>query len=111
MNIQAHLDRFQKESPKGQLLAISSNLRRLSNLAYNFTPGGDPSNIETFLAETEAFLAAINEQQIPNIYRSRFEKFKAELPKLKDRWPAAKDNKVRLLIWAEKMLTWSNLLD
>ena len=111
MNIQNHTSRFKKESPKGQLLAISSNLRRLSNLAYNFTPGGDPSNIEAFLAETKVFLVAINEQQIPNIYRPRFEKFKTEFPKLKDRWPTAKDNKVRLLVWAEAVLTWSNLLD
>lgn len=111
MNIQNHTDRFKKEPPKGQLLAISSNLRRLSSLAYNFTPGGDSNNIEAFLAETKAFLVAINDQQIPNIYHSRFEKFKIEFPKLKDRWPTAKDNKVRLLIWAEKMLTWSNLLD
>lgn len=111
MNIQNHADRFKRESPRGQLLAISSNLRWLSNLAYNFTPGGDSNSIETFLAETETFLAAINEQQVPDIYRPRFKEFKTGFPKLKDRWLTAKDNKVRLLVWTEKMLTWSNLLD
>lgn len=111
MNTQSHTDHFKKESPQGQLLAISSNLRRLSNLAYNFTPGDNVSNIETFLTETEAFLGVVDEPQIPDIYHQRFEKFKTEFPKLKNRWKTANDNKIRLLIWAEAMLTWSNLLD
>lgn len=93
-----------------QLLNISSNLRRISQWAYEEPNEARRRNIETFLEQTEEFIKTIDADSLPKHLSDRFQKFLKEFPLLKERWQTACDNNFRRLVWAEQILTWSNLL-
>lgn len=99
-----------KKGAKTQILNISSNLRRIAQWAYEEPNEARLQNIENFLAETEKFMNEVDKNQVAGISAERFEKFSQEFPKLKERFSTAFDNRFRRLVWAEEILTWSNLL-
>lgn len=93
------------------ILNISSNLRRIAQWAYEYPNETRRRNIETFLDDTEKLVEEIGSEKVPPKISARFQKFPKEFSQLKERWPTASENHFRRLIWAEEMLTWSNLLD
>lgn len=104
------LKRFLKETSKNQILAIASNLRRLSNWAYEYPTPERVKNIKKFLAQTLLFTKALETKNLSPKLLKRVEKFKKEFPQLAKRWKTSYDNHCRRLVWAEEILTWSNLL-
>jgi len=110
MNQQVHLERFLKETPNNQVLAITSNLRRLSNWAYDYPTPEKVKNIENFLEQTLFFTKALEIKDLSSAVLRRIKKFKKEFPQLAKRWQTSYDNHCRRLVWAEEILTWSNLL-
>jgi len=98
---------FNQLPPQDKLKAISSNLRRISNWAYEYPNTARRKNIERALRETEKFVEQVEDSDSS----PRFQKFQKEFPKLRGEWETAWDNHIRRLRWAEKILTWSNLLD
>jgi len=101
--------RFQQMTPVEQLQAISSNLRRIGSWAYEYPNEARVKNIERFLEETGEFTKLVEiKKSTPS---RRFKKFRLEFPKLKMEWETSWDNHLHRLRWAEKILTWSNLLD
>lgn len=105
-----YLKRFLKETPENQVLAISSNLRRLSNWAYEEPSKGRLENINTFLKQTLEFSKNLEIKGLSPTLQKKIKKFRKEFPKLAKRWPVASDNRFRRLLFAEEMLTWSCLL-
>lgn len=99
-----------KDDARTTLLNISSNLRRIAQWAYEYPSEARRRNIETFLAETEDFVKQVEMEQVPSNLSDRYQRFVKEFPRLKERWPTAAENHIRRLVWAEEMLTWSNLL-
>ena len=94
-----------------KILNISSNLRRIAQWAYEYPNKTRVQNIERFLDDTESFIEEINSEQVPPNIATRYQKFLKEFPRLKERWETARVNHIRRLVWAEEILTWSNLLD
>lgn len=99
-----------KNETEIQLLNIASNLRRIAQWAYEEPNEARRRNIEIFLEQTEDFAGKIDANKIATNLSDRFQKFLKEFPLLKERWQTAFDNNFRRLVWAEQILTWSNLL-
>ena len=100
-----------KDEARTTILNISSNLRRIAQWAYEYPNEVRIRNIERFLGDTEDFIKEIGSGQVPPNISARYQRFLEEFPKLKERWRTAHINHVRRLVWAEEILTWSNLLD
>lgn len=88
-----------------QVLNISVNLSRLSQWVYE---GYDkrPVLIDKFLDQTENFLKDLEKQDISEEFSSTLERVKKEFDDLKKQ-TITEENK---LVWAEKALTWANIL-
>ena len=93
------------------ILHISSNLRRVTQWAYEHPNEARLRNIERFLDDTEDFINKVESRQVPPNISARYQRFLEEFPRLKERWKTAHVNHVRRLVWAEEILTWSNLLN
>jgi hypothetical protein len=102
---------MEKDETRTALLNISSNLRRIAQWAYEYPNETRVRNVETFLRDAEKFIPEIDTKKVPPQLQNRYQKFLKEFPQLKERWPTAYPNHIRRLIWAEEILTWSNLLD
>jgi hypothetical protein len=101
----------EKGETRTKILNISSNLRRIAQWAYEYPNEARQRNIKRFLHDTEEFIKEIEPGQVPPNISSRYQKFLQDFPKLKERWSTASVNHLRRLVWAEEILTWSNLLD
>ncbi|MBI2599447.1 hypothetical protein HYW43_00835 [Candidatus Daviesbacteria bacterium] len=88
-----------------QVLNISVNLSRLSQWVYE---GYDkrPVLIDKFLDQTENFLKDLEKQDISKEFSPTLERVKKEFDDLKKQ-TITEENK---LVWAEKALTWANIL-
>lgn len=102
---------MEKEETRTRILNISSNLRRIAQWAYEYPNEARLRNIKRFLDDTAEFIKEIDPNQVPPNISSRYQKFLQEFPRLKERWETARVNHLRRLVWAEEILTWSNLLD
>lgn len=102
---------MKRDEARTNILNISSNLRRIAQWAYEYPNETRVRNIETFLKDTEKFVEEIDTAKVPPKIKNRFQKFLKEFPQLKKRWKTAHINHMRRLVWAEEILTWSNLLD
>lgn len=88
-----------------QVLNISVNFSRLSQWVYE---GYDkrPVLIDKFLEQTENFLRDLDKQNISEGFKSTLERVKKEFGDLKKQTITEKNK----LVWAEKALTWANIL-
>lgn len=88
-----------------QVLNISVNLSRLSQWVYE---GYDkrPVLIDKFLDQTESFLKDLEKQDISEGFMPTLEQVKKEFDELKKQ-TITEENKI---VWAEKALTWANIL-
>lgn len=88
-----------------QVLNISVNLSRLSQWVYE---GYDkrPVLIDKFLDQTENFLKDLEKQDISEEFMPTLEQVKKEFDELKKQ-TITEENKI---VWAEKALTWANIL-
>lgn len=88
-----------------QILNISSNLTRLSEWA-----SGDylakSSLIEKFLGQTEEYLNDLQQQPTSNRFKGTLNDFADQFKELKSQ-SITPGNKLH---WAEKALTWANIL-
>lgn len=87
-----------------QVLNISVNLSRLSQWVYE---GYDKRSalIDRFLEQTENYLKDLDKQNISQGFKPTLEKVKKEFIVLKQQV-----NNQDKLSWAEKVLTWANIL-
>jgi len=105
-----NISRFLKMSASDQLGAISSNLRRLSNWTYDKPDEEKLKLIEQFLDQTASYTQRVDSDALTQPLQERFAKFNKELKILQRDFATAMDNNCRRLVWAEKMLDWSNFL-
>jgi hypothetical protein len=94
-----------------ELLNISSNLRRIAVWAYEYPNEARVNNINTFLNDTKERIKTVETETLSQTYADRFARFLKEFERLFAQWPDVADNHIRRLVWAEHILTWSNLLD
>lgn len=88
-----------------QVLNISVNLSRLSQWAYEGY-NKRPALIDKFLEQTENFLKDLEKQNISEDFKPTLQRVKKEFGSLKKQ-TITENNK---LGWAEKALTWANIL-
>lgn len=81
------------------VLNIAVNLGRLSR----WSTEGRAERIEQFLKETEEYLNQLESVQVTDKFRPTLNRFKQELTILKKEQVTSYD-------WAEKTLTWANIL-
>ena len=91
---------------KTKILDIAMNLNRIGNWAAD-DYGAKKQRIKTFLGNTTQYMRNIKGETFPSSFEPTFERFKREYPKLeKEGLNHPKDP----LYWAEKMMTWGNIL-
>lgn len=89
-----------------KILDIAMNLNRIGNWAAD-DYFGKKERIITFLANTSNYLRDLRGQKYPASFEETVKTFKKEYPKLEHEGiNGPKDT----LIWAEKMMTWGNIL-
>jgi len=93
-------------SNKAKILDIAMNLNRIGNLAaddYN----NKQKRINIFLDETNSYIESVDKSSFSHSFKNTFEKFLKEYKILnKER----NENSFDSLHWAEKMMTWGNIL-
>jgi hypothetical protein len=89
---------------KAQILNISVNLSRLSQWVYE---GYDKrlKLIDRFMKQTENYLADLDKQEVSEDFRPTLERVRSEFAYLKKTL-----NSQDKRFWAEKALTWANIL-
>lgn len=87
-----------------QVLNISVNLARLSQWVFE---GYDkrPELIDKFMVQTDGYLNDLSSQNISEIFKPTLERVKKEFKILKQNI-----NQQDKLHWAERALTWANIL-
>lgn len=91
---------------KEQILDISMNLNRIGNWAAD-DYSKKQRRIMIFLDQTEKYSKSLNLTTLPKPLRNSLNKFLKEFPKLQSEGKLGpKDT----LLWAEKMMTWGNIL-
>ncbi|MEK7559446.1 MAG: hypothetical protein AAB521_04010 [Patescibacteria group bacterium] len=89
-------------SNKDKVLDISVNLARVSD--WILTPE-KKNRVDQFMEETKQFVDELSKENLSDRFKPTFEQFKKEFVKLLDeRLTADKEE------WAEKALTWANIL-
>ncbi|OGY26275.1 MAG: hypothetical protein A2Z24_02035 [Candidatus Woykebacteria bacterium RBG_16_44_10] len=93
-------------SEKEQILNIAMNLNRVGN----WTADGYPARkkrIATFLEQTSGYLKSIETSSLPKPLKNSLTRFLKEYSRLeKEGLDGPRDE----LDWAEKMMTWGNIL-
>lgn len=91
---------------KSKILDIAMNLNRIGNFAADdFVK--KRKRIDFFLEQTTNYINSLDPSSLPNNFKKTFNRFLREYSKM------AQVTKVELedsLIWAEKMMTWGNIL-
>lgn len=91
---------------KAQILDIAMNLNRVGNWAADGYEK-KKKRIHLFLKQTTQYLEKINKSKLPPIMQRTFTKFLIDYARLeKETILGPKDE----LKWAEKMMTWGNIL-
>lgn len=91
---------------RDKILDIAMNLNRIGNWAAD---GYDAKKkrIITFLNQTKEYMNSLKDYEISDAFKKTFNKFSKEYKKLdKEGRNRPKDE----LLWAEKMMTWGNIL-
>lgn len=91
---------------KAKILDIAMNLNRVGNWAADDFEG-KRKRINLFLDQTSIYLNSIKEKELPSKVRLIFSKFLDEYSLLEKE---AKRGPKDRLFWAEKMMTWGNIL-
>lgn len=88
-----------------QILNISVNMARLSEwIADSYT--SHRSLISIFIKQTESYLNDLSDQNVSESFKSTLLRFQMEFEKLR----AEVENEKNKLYWAERALTWANIL-
>lgn len=87
-----------------QILNISVNLSRLSQWVYEGY-NNRKELVDKFMKQTENYLADLDKQNISNDFRPTLEQVKEDFAYLKKTL-----NSQGRRFWAEKALTWANIL-
>lgn len=88
-----------------QILNVSVNMARLSEWIADSYISHKPI-IDIFIKQTENYLNDLSDQNISEGFKPTLVKFRMEFEKLRS---GIEDEKNRLY-WAEKALTWANIL-
>lgn len=87
-----------------KILDISVNLARVSDWVISEN-GSKKRRVDQFLKETELFVASIHASDVSDKFRPTLLLFRKEFKKLlRDRNQADRED------WAERALTWANIL-
>lgn len=93
-------------SNKAKILDIAMNLNRVGNLAVdNYEK--KKKRIDIFLEETKGYINSIDKSSLPKSFKKTFDKFSKEYLLLEKENIETHEEK---LYWAEKMMTWGNIL-
>ncbi len=93
-------------SEKEQILDIAMNLNRVGNWAADGY-SAKQKRIEVFLNQTNSYLQSLETASLPKVLKRTLNRFLKEYPQLeKEGVDGPKDH----LAWAEKMMTWGNIL-
>lgn len=88
-----------------QILNVSVNMARLSEwIADSYI--SHKSLIDIFIRQTENYLNDLSNQNVSEDFKPTLTQFQIEFRKLK----AEIENEQKKLYWAEKALTWANIL-
>lgn len=89
---------------KAKILDIAMNLNRIGNMAAdNFEM--KRKRIDMFMRQTADYIKSIDGANLKEPFKSTFDNFLKEYKSLNDL-----DNNSDRLLWAEKMMTWGNIL-
>ncbi len=91
-------------SQKALILDIAMNLNRIGNWAADDFEA-KKKRIELFLSQTSTYIKNVEEFNFKEPFKSTFDKFLKEYQTMKN-FDGEKDK----LVWAEKMMTWGNIL-
>ncbi len=89
-------------SNKDKVMDISVNLARVSDWIFS---DNKKQRVDQFLGETEQFVADLSKENISDRFKPTFKQFKKEFKKLMD--DRSTEDKEE---WAERALTWANIL-
>lgn len=91
---------------KQQILDIAMNCTRIGNWAAD---GFDAKQkrIELFLNQTDGYVSALDPKQFPSRFAPTMQAF---IPAFKSLYKEAKIKPANIEVWAEKMMTWGNIL-
>jgi len=95
-----------KVDTKAKVLDIAMNLNRLGNWAAD-DYDAKKERIKTFLGNTTFYIKSLDTSQFPVTFANTFKDFNREYTLLE------KEALVRpkeTIVWAEKMMTWGNIL-
>ena len=91
---------------KSRILDIAMNLSRVGNWAADDFVG-KRKRIDFFLDQTNKYVTSLNASKLPLKFKKTFYNFLKDYSMLiKD----VKSNPKDSLVWAEKMMTWGNIL-
>lgn len=91
---------------KAKILDIAMNLNRIGNWAADGF-ALKKNRIDTFLTQTSKYMSDIDKDSLSEPFKKTFLKFSTEYQRLEK---SAKSNLLDELSWAEKMMTWGNIL-
>lgn len=97
---------FLKMELKVKILDIAMNLNRIGNWAADDFER-QQKRIYLFLDQTSNYLNSIKQKEIPSKIKTIFKKFLNEYSFLEKE---AKQGPKDRILWAEKMMTWGNIL-
>lgn len=91
---------------KAKILDIAMNLNRIGNWAAD---GFDQrqKRIEVFLNQTSDYVESLNPSSFSQSFKKTFDLFLKEFQKLREEASTKPKDE---LLWAEKMMTWGNIL-
>ncbi len=88
---------------KALVLDIAMNLNRVGNWAADDIVG-KRKRINFFLTQTTEYIKSLDSSSFPTDFKRTFDKFIKEYDSI------VKENSKDPLIWAEKLMTWGNIL-
>ena len=91
---------------KAKILDIAMNLNRVGNWAADDYVG-KRKRINSFLDQTNGYISSIDVNSFKASFRNTYDKFLLEYSKLEKE---AKTGPANSLFWAEKAMTWGNIL-
>ena len=91
---------------KTTILDIAMNLNRVGNWAAD-DYDAKKERIRTFLGNTSQYIQTLDQAKLPHSFANAFERFKKEYLVLERAGLKGPKDPIK---WAEKMMTWGNIL-
>lgn len=91
---------------KAIILDIAMNLNRIGNWAADDFDGKE-KRIKLFLNQTDQYIKSVPKASLNQPFKKTFERFSKEYGKLGHE---GKGKPTDVLVWAEKLMTWGNIL-